>query len=65
MAVTRPGETSFSRVFALRRRPNACLSYPYAVERDGKLYVGYSDKSDASAELAVIPLAGLIEEKTT
>ena len=59
VAVTFPGETSFSRVFALRRRTNACLSYPYAVERDGKLYVGYSDKSDSSAELAVIPLERL------
>lgn len=59
VAVTCPGETRFSRVFALRRRPNACLSYPYAVERDGKLYVGYSDKSDSSAELAVIPLERL------
>jgi hypothetical protein len=66
IALTRPGETAFSRVFAIRHavcpegrgasNPDAKLSYPYAVERDGKLYVGYADKNRPSAELAVIPL---------
>jgi uncharacterized protein (UPF0548 family) len=51
----------------------AALSYPYAVEHEGKLYVGYSNSGDKStrvgtgrelwnnnsAELAVIPVSEL------
>jgi hypothetical protein len=69
IALTRPGETTFSRVFAIRHavcpegrgasNPKASLSYPYAVEQDGKLYVGYADKNRPSAELAVIPVSSL------
>ena len=35
------------------------FSYPYAVEHAGKLYVGYTHKSDAANELAVIPITAL------
>jgi hypothetical protein len=53
IAVTRPGEEAFSRVFVIRdaefpagpgeSHPNAALAYPYAVEYAGNLYVGYSN----------------------
>jgi len=44
--------------------PNAALAYPYAVQHDGHLYVGYSNSGGRggnhnSAELAVIPLSRL------
>lgn len=71
---SRPGEWSYSRAAVIRHAefpagpgessPHAALSYPCAVERDGKLYVGYSNNgprhsNDNSAELAVIPLSSL------
>jgi hypothetical protein len=69
IAVSRPGEPLFSRVFVVRHSvsdktpgvsdPRAEFSYPYAVEHDGKLYVGYTHKSHIANELAVIPLASL------
>ena len=69
IAVSRPGEKTFSRVFVIRHavfpdgpgpsHANASLCYPYAVEHDGKLYVGYSVKNHRTAELAVIPLEKL------
>jgi sucrose-6-phosphate hydrolase SacC (GH32 family) len=83
IAVSRPGETLFSKVFVIRNaefpdgpgesNKGAALSYPYAVEYDGKLYVGYSNSGDKStrvgtgrelwnnnsAELAVIPVEKL------
>jgi hypothetical protein len=74
IAVSEPGESSFSKVFLIRHAlfpegpgesdANAALSYPYAVEKDGKLYVGYSNNGDRSgninsAEMAVIPVAFL------
>lgn len=80
IALTRPGEQAFSRVFIIRDalHPGAAveshaaarLAYPYAVEHDGRLYVGYSNSggrggrerlhwNNNSAELAVIPLAAL------
>ncbi len=75
IAVTRPGEMIFSMVFAIRRAYfpegpgesdlNAALSYPYAVEHEGHLYVGYSNNGGRkgmninSAELAVIPITSL------
>ena len=40
--------------------PNVDLSYPYAVERDGKLYVGYAIKNRRTAELAVVPVLSLL-----
>jgi len=69
IAVSRPGEEAFSRVFVIRHavfpegpgpsNPNARLCYPYAVERDGKLYVGYAVKDQRTAELAIVPVASL------
>jgi hypothetical protein len=46
---------------------NASLSYPCAVEQEGKLYVGYSNSGGRkgnhnSAELAIIPLTSLLAE---
>ncbi|MCA9058212.1 MAG: exo-alpha-sialidase [Planctomycetaceae bacterium] len=74
IAVSRPGESLFSRVFVIRyaefpdgpgeSNPRASLAYPYAVEHDGHLYVGYSNSggrggNQNSAELAVIPITQL------
>jgi hypothetical protein len=69
IAVSKPGETEFSRVFVVRHSVSdktpgvsdkrADFSYPYAVEHDGKLYVGYTHKSHMANELAVIPIASL------
>jgi hypothetical protein len=42
----------------------ARLSYPYAIVRDGKLYVGYADKHHHTAELAIIPVAAFRQEDT-
>jgi hypothetical protein len=85
IALTRPGESTFSRVFVIRHaefpdgpgesHPKASLSYPHAIERDGHLYVGYSNSgggvgrvgegrelwNNNSAELAIIPLKSLTE----
>lgn len=77
IAVSKPGENAFSRVFVIRRSQNPehpgesadylALSYPYAVEHEGKLYVGYSNNGGRkanhnSAELAVIPVATLVTQ---
>ena len=69
IAVSRPGQPLFSKVFVIRHSvsdktpgvsdPRAEFSYPYAVEHDGKLYVGYTHKSHIANELAVIPVAAL------
>ncbi len=69
IALGDPGAVGFNRVFAIRRavcpegpgtsNPRALLSYPYALEHDGQLFVGYADKREPSAELAVIPLSSL------
>ncbi len=69
IAVSRPGQKTFSRVFVIRHavfpagpgpsRVDASLCYPYAVEHDGQLYVGYAVKNYRTAELAVIPLEQL------
>lgn len=69
IAVSKPGQSVFNKVFVIRRSvfegtpgvssPNADFSYPYAVEHDGKLYIGYTHKSHAANELAVIPLSAL------
>ena len=71
---SRPGEWAYSKAAVIRHAvfpegpgesdPGAALAYPCAVERDGKLYVGYSNNgprrcNDNSAELAVIPLSEL------
>ncbi len=83
IAVSKAGESAFSKVFVIRRSEfpegpgesykSAALSYPYAIEHQGKLYVGYSNSGDKStrvgtgrdlwnnnsAELAVIPIQSL------
>jgi len=74
IAVSRPGETEFSKIFVIRHaefpagpgesHPKAALSYPYTIEHDGKLYIGYSNAGGRggnhnSAELAVVPVASL------
>jgi hypothetical protein len=75
IAVSRPGEMEFCRIFRIRgaelphaaveSNPRGRLPYPYAVEHDGLLYVGYSNSGGRngmninSAELAVIPLSAL------
>jgi len=69
IAVSRPGEATFSKVFVIRRSvfpggpgvssERAEFSYPYAIEHEGKLYVGYTHKSHVANELAVIPIASL------
>lgn len=69
IAVSRPGESVFSKVFLVRTSvsdktpgvsaPHADFSYPYAIEHEGKLYIGYTHKSHAANELAVIPVESL------
>jgi hypothetical protein len=69
IAVSKPGESLFSRVFLIRTSvfdgtpgvsaPNADFSYPYAVERNGQLYIGYTDKEHIYNELVVIPVSSL------
>jgi len=69
IAVSRPGQQLFSKVYVGRHSvsdktpgvsdPRADFSYPYAVEHDGRLYVGYTHKSHVANELAVIPVAAL------
>jgi len=69
IAVSKPGETEFSKVFVIRHslsdktpgvsHKRADFSYPYAVEHDGKLYVAYTHKSHVANELAVIPVVAL------
>ncbi len=69
IAVSKPGESVFSKVFLIRPSvfigtpgvsdPKADFSYPYAVEHEGKLYVGYTHKSHAANEVAVIPVSSL------
>ena len=66
IAVGKPGESVFSKVFLIRTSvfegtpgvsdPKADFSYAYAVEHEGKLYIGYTHKSHAANELAVIPV---------
>lgn len=66
IAVGRPGENGFRKIFRIRdavcpespgrSHPKASLSYPYAVEHDGNLYVGFTN---SGAELAVIPIKAL------
>lgn len=69
IAVSRPGESLFRKVFLIRPSvfagtpgvsdAKADFSYPYAVEHEGKLYIGYTHKSHAANELAVIPIESL------
>ncbi|MFM8536448.1 MAG: exo-alpha-sialidase [Planctomycetaceae bacterium] len=69
IAVSRPGQPLFSKVYVVRHPvsdktpgvsdPRADFSYPYAIEHEGRLYVGYTHKSHVANELAVIPVAAL------
>lgn len=74
IAVSHPGENTFSRVFVIRRSrhdgqpgesaENLSLAYPCALEHEGYLYAGYSNNGGRrgnlnSAELAVIPIKSL------
>ena len=80
IALTAPGGEAFTQVFIIRdavrpegpgeSHPGARLAYPYAIEHQGRLYVGHSNSggrggkerthwNNNSAELAVIPLSAL------
>ncbi|NLS96223.1 MAG: cycloinulo-oligosaccharide fructanotransferase [Planctomycetaceae bacterium] len=73
IAVSRPGAKVFSKIYRIRdavcegpgESDLKCrLSYPYAVEHEGKLYVIYSNDGARggnrnSAELAIVPVASL------
>lgn len=74
IAVSRPGEKVFTQIFRIRDDvfpegpgesiEGAALSYPYAAEHDGKLYVVYSNDGRRggnrnSGEMAVVPVASL------
>ncbi|MCO8121261.1 FAD-dependent oxidoreductase [Stieleria sp. TO1_6] len=73
ITVTAPNESQFCRTYRIRdaihvgpgeSHAKASLSYPYAVEHNGKLYVGYSNNGGRganrnSAELAIIPVESL------
>lgn len=73
IAVSRPGEHVFSKVFVIRRSEHdgpgesaerLSLAYPCAIEHGKKLYVGFSNNggrkgNQNSAELTVIPIESL------
>ena len=83
IAIRYPNDSSFSRLFVIRpalfpqgpgeSHDKAALAYPYAVEHNDKLYVGYSNSggnagrvgtgrelwNNNSAELAIIPIDAL------
>lgn len=69
IAIGAAGSKTFCKVFVIRHAvfaegpgpsdANAQLCYPYAVEHEGHLYVGYSVKNHRTAELAIIPLGEL------
>ena len=78
IALSEPNENRFSKIFVIRRsrhdgKPGESadrlsLSYPYAMEHDGNLYVGYSNNGGRhgnlnSAELAIIPIKSLMISK--
>ena len=83
IAVSKPDEPMFRQVFVIRHAEfpegpgeshvRASLAYPYAIEHEGQLYVGYPNNggnvgrvgqgrelwNNNSAELAVIPIESL------
>jgi hypothetical protein len=73
IAISEPGKEVFSKVWVIRHaehagpgesNASAALSYPCAIEHEGKLYVGFSNNGGRrgnlnSAELAVIPIERL------
>ena len=77
IAVSRPGEAEFSKVFVIRHaefpggpgesHARAALSYPYTIEHGGNLYIGYSNAGGRggnhnSAELAIVPITSLTHQ---
>lgn len=82
IAVSRPGQSVFNKIYRIRdaavaepasriprieSHPQCRLSYPYAAEYDGKLYVVYSNDGSRggncnSCELAIIPVDKLRAE---
>lgn len=64
LAVSRPGEAQLCRLWLLETGDRS-LAYPYAIERDGELWIGYSEAdvklggNRNHARLAVVPLASL------
>ncbi len=76
IAISRPGQNQFSRIAVIRHAenpghpgesaPNLSLAYPYAIEHEGELYIGYSNNGGRranlnSAELAVVSIQELID----
>ena len=76
IAISGPGENQFSRMAVIRHAENPghpgesaaqlSLAYPYAVEYEGELYIGYSNNGGRranlnSAELAVVSIRELID----
>ena len=73
IAIGAPGTLQFNRMAIIRNAidigpgesdPNAALAYPYAIEHDGSLYIGYSNSGGRggnrnSAELAIVSIAEL------
>ncbi len=74
IAVSTPGDNHFSKIFVIRRSLHEglsgesarqlSLSYPCALEHEGKLYIGYSNNGGRrsnlnSAELAIVPIESL------
>ena len=61
IALAEKGEEQFSKIYTIES--SAILSYPYAIETDGKLYVAYSSTTEGynrnSAELSIIDIANL------
>lgn len=61
IALTKKGESTFSKLYSIDS--GKVLSYPYAVEYDGKLYVAYSSATEHGnrnrAELAIIDIREL------
>lgn len=73
LAISEPGSEVLSKVFVIRHaehngpgesNPKASLSYPCAIEHEGRLYIGFSNNGGRrgnlnSAEMAVIPIEKL------
>ena len=61
VAITKPNDDQFYKLYTVDEGGH--LSYPYAIESDGKLYVAYSSTTEGynrnSAELAIIDLEDL------
>jgi len=64
IAVSKPGEEQLSRIWLLATGDRS-LAYPYAIERNGELWIGYSEADGKlggnrnHARLAVVPVSAL------